>query len=792
MKVKTYNKFQEPAPATIKPRGHLQEFLERQKSGLTGHFTEMGYPFDTTMWVGKIANVHFTEAIHHGKDIPVDPSGAWWPYEQSAYLLDGALRLSFLIEAPELRELYRKNLDWLVTHPDAKGMLGHEYHSSDSEWPLAVFFKSAMAWVEGTQDETAKQAFVRHYAALPMETLALPGRNITNLEGVLKAYEWSGDCALLKKAVAAYERNNQLAGQSDAFYGDLYFDLLAAGRRLVLHGVSFAEMLKLPVILYGYTGDRKWLDGAQFGLDCALRDHEQPSGVPSSNEFLSGRDPLQGFETCVTADLLWSLGYFIQADGAVRYADRMEKIAYNALPGAVTKDFTNLQYLSTANQVLATPFSNNSHFQYGETTWRQYRPAHFPQCCPGNLHRAMPAFVMRMWLLEAATGAPAAMLYGPSAFACTYKGTAVRIEERTEYPFAETIEFKFNMGKTLDMPFTFRIPEWCSAATAMLNGKTLALKLKPGTLVTCRQRWKNGDVLTLTLPMPVVLKRDRQWCWFERGPLTFAYAVPHQETREGAGRFASRTLTPTAPWNYAVGLDAADLSAVKLVKKKSAYPFATPALELRVPVSRISGYDALAEGRLTPAVPLYYKTSPERETVALQPYGTTLTRITAFPDQRERSPLPVVAAAAVGPYPYNQRLPLAAQVFEPESWDDETFLRHLRTKPVQRNADFYFDLERHYRLADNHLAYVQFRFWSDAATTATFALGASSAAQCFLDGRELFVQDPLHEAELMAPQWFDAPVRRGYNYLLVKVACAQRCGQYRGAWGAKLDVFVNR
>jgi len=750
----------------------------------------MGYPFDTVMWAGKIDNVHYTEAIHHGDDVPVDPAGAWWPYEQSAYLLDGALRLSYLVKADALRALYRRNLDYMLAHADEQAMLGHGYHASDSEWPLAVFFKSVIAWVDATGDEAVKQAFIAHYRALPQETLALPGRNVTNLEGVLKAYEWSGDGGLLAKAVAAYQRNDVLAARSDYYYGELNFAKLSSGRRVVMHGVSFAEMLKLPVILYGYTGERKWLEGAQAGLDAALRDHEQPSGVPSSNEFLSGRDPLQGFETCVTADLLWSLGYFVKADGAVRFADRMEKIAYNALPGAVTKDFTGLQYLSTTNQVVSTPFSNHSHFQYGESSWRQYKPKHFPQCCPGNVHRAMPAFVMRMWMTDAETGAPAAMLYGPCRFTTRFDGRAVTIEERTEYPFGDTIDFVFHLDGTAAMPFTFRIPEWCTGATARLNGKDLGLSLAAGTLVTTSQTWREGDVLTLTLPMAVVLKRDRQWCWFERGPITFAYAVPCSETREGEGRFAPLTLQPTGAWNYAVDTGHDTLARAKLEAKPSAYPFEEPSLALRVPVRRVTGYDALVEARLTPPVPLYYQPTSGEETITLQPYGTTLARVTAFPDQVKRGPLPVVMATAVGPYPYNQQFPLAQQTFEPEGWDAMRLLRDKRAKPVQRSENFTFDLARHFKLADHHLAYLQFRFWSEVDATATYALAVSSAAQCFLDGKEVFHLDPVHESELMAPQWFEAPVRKGYNYLLVKVACALRPNQYRDAWGAKLDVFV--
>jgi hypothetical protein len=85
-----------------------------------------------------------------------------------------------------------------------------------------------------------------------------------------------------------------------------------------------------------------------------------------------------------------------------------------------------------------------------------------------------------------------------------------------------------------------------------------------------------------------------------------------------------------------------------------------------------------------------------------------------------------------------------------------------------------------------------FRFWSDYEEEAVFALGAASSAQGFIKGREVFRMEGLNEAELMAPQWFRQPVVKGYNYLLVKVAAANKCNQYRHEWGAKLDVFIER
>ena len=92
----------------IRPSGHLLEFLKRQVSGTTGRHSEIGYPFDGCMWAGVITNVYFEEDLPYSRKFKVPTDGkswssCWWPYEQSAYLLDGMIRLSQLVGGGESR-----------------------------------------------------------------------------------------------------------------------------------------------------------------------------------------------------------------------------------------------------------------------------------------------------------------------------------------------------------------------------------------------------------------------------------------------------------------------------------------------------------------------------------------------------------------------------------------------------------------------------------------------------------------------------------------------------------------
>ena len=117
-----------------------------------------------------------------------------------------------------------------------------------------------------------------------------------------------------------------------------------------MHGVTYCEEMKLPMLLYAYTGEQKYLDAAVRADEKLLRHHLLPDGVPSSNEHLDGNDPLTSHETCDITDYTWSLGYYLMTTGDAVYADAIEKAVFNAGPGAVTKDFKALQYFSSVNQ----------------------------------------------------------------------------------------------------------------------------------------------------------------------------------------------------------------------------------------------------------------------------------------------------------------------------------------------------------------------------------------------------------------------------------------------------------
>ena len=778
-----YGVFHEVSPLAIKGSGHLLFFLNRQNEGLSSHFKEQGYPFDTPMWNGGVGKIIPASVICHDRGTETPLQESWWPYEQSAYLLDGLLRLGILLNDQEKIALFEKNVKWLIEHPTTEGLLGHCYNDSASEWPMAVFFRAVYCYCEAAEAAAVREAFIRHFSVITPEQLSCGFRNINNLEGLLKVYEWTDDDTLLEKAFKAYHLHNQRNKSPFENEFELYWDRLTSGHNFVIHGVSFCEALKIPVMLSLYSKDSSWLQGAEKALKDVLSRHEQIPGLPSSNEDFAGRDPLQGYETCVITDFTWTLGYFLMATGKAEYADRIEKIIYNALPGSLTKDFKTLQYLSSPNQVIVSDSANHSFFYRGSATFRQFRSDHSAQCCTGNVHRALPNFLLRLWMKDH-QNAPVAAMYGPSIYCNSFGGIDYSIEEVTEYPYAETILFCFHMRKTLHMPFTFRIPGWCKAGTVVLNGEKIDLSLKQGSYVTLKRIWKDSDILQIHLPMCPVQKTDRYWSWFECGPLVFTFPVPATEKRETDSPFSPRNFYPAGAWNYGVSPD----TEIKIVRNAmTESPIEHPPVCLCISAFPVTGFDSLEQGRYTPELPLFCASAGKVGEIQLVPYASTNLRVTAFPDAVKREILPIYQVLATKTYPYNNSKLLSEQVFLPEFQKEEELLATATELQVDHSG--YYDLIHHFGPQTNVLSYMLFRIWADNTGEAWFAVGASDGAECFINGEKIFTIEPPTDGEFMAPYWFRANVCKGYNILMLKVCEGPTLLQYRRAWGARVTVF---
>lgn len=634
-----YFSFREGHHKDIRPAGWIQEFLLRQQSGMTGHPDALSYPYNTCLWNGEIPR-----NSDYGED--------WWRYEQTAYYTDGLLRLGYLIGDTAFINTGLRGIDYTIRHPQASGRLGNS--KITSLWPMVVFARAMRAAYEHDGDNTILTALQKHYNSMSVNDLVKGRRHILNIEGMLWLYGLNGNKSLLTMAEQAYNK------------GGFELDATQAGSDdyLHIHGVTYCEMLKVPLLLYAYTGKQQYLD---LALNCERkleRDHLLPDGVPTSSEYTEGKDIDIAHETCDITDYTWSLGFFLTVTGQAEWADRIEQAMFNAAEGCVTKDFRSLQYFSSLNQIACTGQSDNNAFKRG-STWMAYRPTHETECCAGNVNRMMPDFASRLWM-RGDKGEVIAAMYSPSSFSFNVDGASYSVEEQTTYPFTDRILFTFHTSDAKQLPFVVRIPGWCEGASIKVNGKAWnEATLTPATYVTIDRVFADGDQVEVILPMEVkMVHAEGQGIYFQRGPLLYSYAVPTKKTEDtkvyanmngkvpGDPSFKCWSMVPSGAYSF--GVDEALLkqtpAVVNIREEKlngATYPYdlADVPVTISIPVREIRW--SLEGGRYNPRTPEPGNALAKSTTrvITLVPYGCTELRLTVFPETSEAD-IPASASAS--------------------------------------------------------------------------------------------------------------------------------------------------
>ena len=154
------------------------------------------------------------------------------------------------------------------------------------------------AWY-ATGDRRIIDALTRHFMASADDYAK--DRNIVNIETMCWLYGVSGNKNMLDMAIRSYEAYNT-NNESDETVAGLLSDRVPGD-----HGVTFLELVKIPAILYMYTGMQKYIEAADHGFEKLEKYHMLIDGVPSSSESLNGKESDRVHVTCDISDYLWSI-----------------------------------------------------------------------------------------------------------------------------------------------------------------------------------------------------------------------------------------------------------------------------------------------------------------------------------------------------------------------------------------------------------------------------------------------------------------------------------------------------
>jgi len=624
-KAKYYGKLSELPVGAVQPRGWIQQWLVRQAEGLTGHPENLDYPYDTCMFAGEIQPPVIKDKYWK----------SWWPYEQSAYFTDATARLSRLINDPGISNRREAAMNYILEHSTGTNLGG-----SGACWPNAVVGRALMAEFSATGNQRIASV-MQNWLLTSAGEITKGGRNGVNFEEAFYLYGLTGDQRLLDLGRKIYDG---YLSDSNSFFSATK---IRGNGLFHEHGVTAAEELKCLPLMYSYSGDPAALELAERAYKKVLDNNLMADGGVVSSEHLDRPAFFSVHESCDITDWSWSLGYLFMANGDARLADLIERTTFNALPGAVTKDFKQLQYFSAVNQTVIGP--TNSHTGHWVTRMT-YRAAHDTECCAGNINRAMPNYVIRSWM-RGDDGGLAAVYYGPSEVTTTVNGQSVTITEETSYPFRNDISFKLKTAKPTSFNLQLRIPGWCDKAVIRLNGKKLNVKAEAGTFASVQREFRDGDVVSLNLSMPVKVEN-----WFKnqsvsvtRGPLVYSLKIDEERiehTNDPAHikpllsghdirAFPEVEFTAGSDWRYGVDAGLSDnLKKIKVVESAmTENPFIegqTP-VRLEVPLYLLPDWaTGLSEPTGLPAA-AQQQIDDRAKTMTLVPYGATHLRLTTLP-----------------------------------------------------------------------------------------------------------------------------------------------------------------
>jgi uncharacterized protein len=628
---------------SVKPLGWLKNQLEAQASGLTGNLDDFWPDLVNSAWKGG--------------------NGEAW--ERGPYYLDGLVPLSYILDDEKLKEKSRIWIEKIISSSNDSGWYGPSVNHD--RWPLAVANKSLMQYYEATGDKRALDVLVKYFKYLHDAKPDWPDkewRGVRAMENAVTGF-WLYRQLNEKWILETLQSIHNNSFDWTSYYERFPWDSAAVSEKriptnyesegLSAHVVNNAMAIKYPGLWYQVSKDVRYKNAVLEGIRKYDLYHGQAGGRFSGDEHLSGKSPSRGTELCSVVEYMFSLETLYEILGDNSLADRLESLAYNSLPGTTTPDMWAHQYDQQSNQVIVSndkrDWSSNGNYSniYGLS------PTY--GCCLSNMHQGWPKFVQSMWMATSDKGLIAAT-YGPSVVtAYVDNGRLAEITEETNYPFGGQISFKIGLKQRTRFPVYLRIPGW--AQSASVKYKNREITAKGGETIKLNERWQNGDIITLNLPMNLRYEtRFNNSVSLIRGPLYLSLRIEKEfrKTKTNHESFDYKGCTdweifPKSSWNYGLIFDKKnpDKSCITTENTPRTLPFADigdivwtadsskffkwkeePPLTVKIRGMKIKDWTISNNSAADPPVS---PVSPEEdpESITLVPYGCARLRITEFP-----------------------------------------------------------------------------------------------------------------------------------------------------------------
>ncbi len=642
--MKTYQKLDRFPLGSIHPEGFLREQMLRNRDGMGGHLDEL----EPGMIADPYVNKTYVDRWGDG-----DQSG--WGAEISGNYWTGVIEAAFTLQDPLL---IKKATDWveaMLKNQREDGYLG-TYYEEDAKiyedynaWGTACGMRGLIAFYEATGRQDVLDGvyrcmlwFCRMWAG--DKKTGYVGAYL--IEPMILCYHRTGDKRLLQFC----EDYQRFLSEHDLFKTSYRSFLNGKLEYNANHTAGYGTQIRLPALIYTANGNLDYLAATERVVESIRQKANHITGSPVSvNEYLAPVSSIAETEYCSYTFYNQTYSYLSAITGEAKYGDYMEELFYNGAQGARKKDERAIAYLSAPNQIYATARSSSAYHDM-----QIYAPCYPVACCPVNSVALLPEFVRGMMLRDAMENVYMTA-YGP----CRLEHDGLMIEEKTLYPFRDTVEFIIKCEKSFSV--FLKIPAWSRGEHVRINGEPIAVSRSNNGYAEVKREWKPGDTLTVTFraetevlriddsnassKYPIAIRRGalvyslpietdwriygrepqlpEGWHWYEAHPRFKEADVYDAHEQLGLRRYQ-------IGWNIALSEELSPESIAVEEASDEGYVWEVPPIRLRLKGFRAPYLCAPYPDRTFEPFGDRQTVDMEKE-IRLVPYGCTNLRITYFP-----------------------------------------------------------------------------------------------------------------------------------------------------------------
>lgn len=277
----------------------------------------------------------------------------------------------------------------------------------------------------------------------------------------------------------------------------------------------------------------------------AIGGNSRSEHFPAATDYHSYVEHREGPESCNTNNMLKLTQFLFKMDRKACYADFYERALYNHILSTQHPDHGGYVYFTSMR-----PGHYRVYSQPNSAMW----------CCVGTGMENHGKYGEFVYTHNGKNELYVNLFVASKLF---WRENGATFTQKTQFPYEESSRITVNLKKSQRFRINIRCPEWTNAGFSVkVNGREYAVNAQPSSYVTLERRWKNGDVIEISLPMRTIiepLQNDEEYIAVKHGPVILA-ARTSQENLDGLiaddsrwAHIASGPLVPLAETPIMIG-----------------------------------------------------------------------------------------------------------------------------------------------------------------------------------------------------------------------------------------------